>query len=157
MSERTPLVRTGDVSDGEGFLEPALRGALWRRAFVASVGDGLGAEDGGRALATAAHLWPAWCSLPTWENVIDHELGSSLDMLIPVLWGMRRSGSVDGTSERSSSGAIDQGAWPAPGSESDDNIARELVSDLVRTSFALGAAWAASRGDRGSHGNAQTT
>jgi len=149
------VVRTDDVSQGEGFLEPSSRGALWRRPFVATVGYELGVEDAGDALVTAAHLWPAWRSLTAWEGVIDKELGSNLDTLLPVLWGMRRSGSVEGTSEMPPSGGIDQDALPAPGIESDD-IAHELVSDLVRTSFALGAAWAASRGDRGTHDNVQT-
>ena len=102
-------------------------------------------------LQLAADLWPAWRIAGLWEERVDAELPGDLVRLLPTLAFMP-STRLDGRWEPPLADAGDDLAEQGPpdglAGEISDALVDALRERLYRSIFALGAAWAQTRGER---------
>ncbi|MHB8719743.1 MAG: hypothetical protein ACYDAC_12770, partial [Candidatus Dormibacteria bacterium] len=90
---------------------------------------------------TATRLWPAWRRVSTWEDRSDAELGEPLGSLIVTLWAIRIGSHLGSEATTVYNHLLD--------AELEPTFSDTLMEEVSVFAFALGASWAASRGEGG--------
>jgi hypothetical protein len=142
--------RTGENDQGRGDGSAVGRGPARPRSTPPALrllrGHGDDVPPEGRS-SSWPKLWSAWRELPEWEDRVDALFGEDLGPDMLVVWALLRFGGsrdLDGLLTE----LVTDDLVPTFGGQ--------LVHDIVRVAFVMGAAWRATRDAEESHADSSS-